>query len=258
MGHVQDTTRRRRADSWRPLARLRRWLVPLAPRGLVHHVLNLWPGSINDDQAASAARDVLGLVLANRGGPPAWAHLECGAGGGLHLHIVSPDPLLLLPWHGQRRRGGWVAFSRPVHDLGALVAYLSKPKDSRLCRPGQHDDPRQRAADFRAALDEAGAARAARLAVGVRRAPARTWSVRPAPSWRHPGPPAAAPWRLLLLVAVALALLALAANWRPLAAPRRRPGPGCPSARRRGPGGALVRSWRWSGGVGSRGCSPAA
>jgi hypothetical protein len=60
-----------------------------------------------------------------------------------------------------------------VHDLAGWMAYLAKPADGRLCRPGPltpwTPDPYARARNYRAALDEYAAARCAALAQGKRR-----------------------------------------------------------------------------------------
>lgn len=224
----RDTTRRRRADSRRPLVLLRR-LAAAAPDGLWFHTVPLWRGSAWSAEDIASARLAAETLLGAAGGPPARVWLEAGRGGQLHLHIITPAPVLPAGPGADRRR---------VYDLERLAAYLSKPRDARLARLRPPDlrrySPAERRAQFVAALEDEARQRAARHG---RRCPARVWSFRAASSWRPPRPP-----RRRRVVRPPA---------RPLAAPgrvARRPGPAAPARPLLGvPARPALRSWgRWS------------
>jgi hypothetical protein len=158
-----DTGRRRDADAARVRAaagarfalfpRLRFYTLPLClPAGT----------SLHSVDASRAARLMVECVF---GAAPARWKLEQGRAGSLHVHVVSPLPPVAVH-----------AFDdvRPVYDLRRLLAYLSKPADARLCRTRltpYTPDAATRAAEYRAALTDAAAARASRQRQGKNRLP---------------------------------------------------------------------------------------
>lgn len=235
----RDTTRRRRADSWRLLGRLERLEVH-GPLWL--HTVPLWRGSVWDADDIGAAKLAAASVLAAVGAP-GWVRLERGRGGGLHLHIVTPARWLGVLPGGHRVK---------VWSLPRLAAYLSKPHDARQARRQPVDVSRYGGEELDrqalAAQQEEARHRAARR---KRRCPARAWTFQPSPDWRPPG---ASSWRLRSLVAVSLALLALAVSGKASMAPRGRLQSGRRVAARRRPGVRLRRAglrWgRWSACVG--------
>lgn len=154
-----DSTRRRVRDAVRVVPVAVRHFSPY-PR-LYAYRLDLPPGPLYGLDAHREARALVGQTV---GTTPAHWKLERGETGGRHLHLTTPLPPRAVTAAGHAAR---------VHDLPGWLAYLSKPADARLCRPGRLTpwtlDPATRARNYRAALDEYCAARRDALACGRRR-----------------------------------------------------------------------------------------
>lgn len=189
MNTRRDTNRQRIRQALRPLSVAVRRLA-LYPRLHLYRV-NVPDGPLYAAETVSAAR---ALVNQTFSGPAYWK-LERGECGGLHLHVVSPLPPVAVPG---------AAHHVPVHDLGGLLAYLSKPADARLCRPGRLSpwsmNPYARAQAYRDGLDDYAQARRDALSQGRRRLPALS-------GWTGPNPRAAPPPVLLVLACLRLRLL---------------------------------------------------
>lgn len=109
---------------------VKKMLVGLVPRlcfattdDMQEVIVNLWHGPAADLYSHKAQQRAVRMTAAIVGSAPAWSKLERSHDGWLHVHIItSADAPLLLP-------AG--ATTRPVNDLAGLLAYLSKPGDSR-------------------------------------------------------------------------------------------------------------------------------
>lgn len=162
-----DSTRQRHRQALRPLSAAVRHFAPY-PR-LYLYRLDMPPGlPLYGPDTSRMARALVNQTFPTA---PAYWKLERGECGNLHLHVISPLPPVAVPG---------AAHHAPVHDLPGLMAYLSKPADARLCRPGKltpwTPDQYARARNYRAALDEYAAARRAALVVGrLRLSPCSGW-----------------------------------------------------------------------------------
>lgn len=174
-------------------------------------------------EASRAARD---LVRAMFPGVPAYWKLELGEGGRLHLHVIASLPPMAVPG---------AMSSSSVYDLAALMAYLSKPADARLCRPGRlkpwTPDPSTRARNRYRAEDERGEWKGRMQAIGRKR-------FSPLSGWVNlPRLAPLSPWVALLSRAFLLSLLLMGAGEIvPRPAPKvisRRPIPGRPGVVKR-------------------------
>lgn len=210
-----DSGRRRYANAARVdrVARSRWWN---APRLWLHTIPMPACTDLYDPDTARSARALVAQLF---GGALVRWKVERGARGGIHLHAIAPLATAA---------GGAPPESdvRGVWDLRGILTYLEKPADARLARPGPrgwHLDHTTRRRAAWAALDERGAAIAARRAVGkARLAPLCGWS------GRTPRPTSA-------LVALRLVLVARALRRAALLSLRRRPGgPWWPCALRPG------------------------
>ncbi|WP_135230832.1 hypothetical protein [Deinococcus fonticola] len=104
--------------------------------------------------------------IAARFGVPVRWKLEASRAGVVHVHLAAPLPPIAAP-------EGWT-YARPVRVMANYLRYLEKPADARLCEqnraePWARVDPSTYAREYRRALDDHGAARAARLREGKRR-----------------------------------------------------------------------------------------
>lgn len=198
-----DTQRRRVRDSVRPLAVAERHFKPY--KRLYAYRFDL-PGY--DLYTQGASREASALVGQTFPVAPAHWKLERGDCGGRHIHVTSPLPPRAVP-------GAQHAAS--VYDLAGWIAYLSKPSDSRLCRPGPLKpwtlDTHSRWERSDAAHLEYGDARRAALAAGRRRlSPMSGWvNTRSTRSTALSPRLLLAVWRFLLAVA-----LSTPKNCRPL------------------------------------------
>ena len=185
--------------------------------------LYLPPGTpLHHPDTSRAASRVTSTLF---GRTPARWKLERGAGGGLHLHIITPHPP-----HGVQG----AAHVALVDNLRGLLAYHAKPADARLCRPRltpYTPPPAERRRAALVALEEQAAARRAALAAGGHRLPnVAGWTGR-RPAAPPPAPATAAG---LLLVA----LLFLVSEYQRHQRHRHQPGPA--PAHRPLPGRAAV------------------
>jgi hypothetical protein len=151
------------------------------------------PGELYAEEAHRAARQaVYGLV----GHWPAWYTVESGEKSGLHVHIVTAAELESDLPDGVNVRSVW--------SLRGVLAYLSKPKDSRAAR-SNHRRTLSLNAVLAASEDHLGK-QAARRAAGHCRLPTASGSVNvPRRSSRPEAPP------LLLVLACLLELVTTAA-----------------------------------------------
>lgn len=212
----RDNGRRRWADAARPWRTARQhW----GGRRLYFHTFKLplpaWVG-LYDPRAARAARAM--VAHAFPGQRSRWK-LERSEGGALHVHAAVPCPVPAVPldsWH--------VA---SVYALRRLLAYMAKPADARMCRarlaPWSPSYAARRAAYF-AALNERGAAIAARRAVGKSR-------LAPLCGWVGPIP---TPYSALVTACLQLMARALRRT-AALLATEARPGPSWPTEARHWP-----------------------
>jgi hypothetical protein len=154
-----DSTRRRVRDAAPVVITAARHFAPF-PR-LHAYRLELPGGELHSSDTSRAARSLVAARFPS--GPAAWK-VERGESGGLHVHVTSPLPPVAVHDHQH---------AAPVWSLPGWLAYLAKPADSRLCRPGRlspwSSDSATRARNYRAALEEYGTARRAALSQGRRR-----------------------------------------------------------------------------------------
>lgn len=211
--HHRDTHRRRSRDAVSVMTVARRHFS-LYPR-LYAYRLDLPPGPLYGPQAHGEARALVNQTLSSAVGH--WK-LEGIPGGRRHVHITTPLPPRAVPA---------ALHAASVWHLPGWLAYLAKPADPRLCRPGPltpySPDPYSRARAYRDALEEYATARRDALEVGRRRlSPLSGWvgtrrAIRPRAS-------------LLVVLAVARYVVALALSTPQDRAPLPSPCPALPLA----------------------------
>lgn len=223
MDNRKDSNWTRIREAQRLISVAARHFAPY-PR-LYFYRLDMLPGlPLYSSATTRAARH---LVLSTFQPSPAFWKLERGECGNLHLHVISPLPPIAVK--------GW-ATCGTVYDLPGLLAYLSKPADARLCRPGKltawTPDPYTRARNRYRAEDELGEARRLKRAAGGRRlSPLSGWV-----NTRRDRPASPS----LLLVLDVLRLLWVMSQEAPL---KVAPLPAPPSTAQRPLPGLPVRPW---------------